>query len=51
MLDSDGFTYVYGRVKDNSSVRPATASTKRAVRHDKRGAKQKALKRIYKEEL
>lgn len=43
MMNSDGFTYVYGRVKDGSSVRPATASTKRAIRADKRGVRRREL--------
>lgn len=36
LADSDGFTYVYGRVKDGSTVRPASATTKRLARADKR---------------
>jgi len=51
MLDNGGFTYVYGAVKDGSSVRPATASTKRRKRNDKRSVKQAVLKRIFREEL
>lgn len=45
-MDSDGFTYVYGAVKDGSTVRPATANTKRARRNDKRSVKAKELKRM-----
>jgi hypothetical protein len=50
MQDSDGFTYVYGRVKDGSSVRPATASTKKSIRADKRSVKNKELKRMMDEQ-
>lgn len=51
MMDSDGFTYVYGAVKDGSTTRPSNATTKRCVRNDKRSTKAKALKRILKEDL
>lgn len=43
-MDSDGFTYVYGAVKDGSSVRPATAATKRAIRSDKRGVRNREMR-------
>jgi hypothetical protein len=46
MQDSDGFTYVYGRVKDGSSVRPASAATKKCIRADKRSVRNKELKRM-----
>lgn len=48
-MNSDGFTYVYGATKDGSSVRPASDSTKRSIRNDKRGVKAKEMKRIKKE--
>lgn len=50
-MDSDGFTYVYGAVKDCSSVRPATASTKRSVRADKRRVRNQELRRMLKESM
>jgi hypothetical protein len=50
MKDADGFTYVYGAVKDGSSVRPATAATKKAVRADKRKVKNAVSKRIRTED-
>ena len=50
MLSRDGFTYVYGKVKDGSTVRPATALTKRLIRDDKRSVKAKTMKRILKDE-
>lgn len=50
MMDSDGFTYVYGATKDGSTVRPATAATKFAVRKDKRSVKAKEIKRIMAEQ-
>lgn len=49
MQDSDGFTYVYGAVKDGSSVRPATASTRRQIRNDKRSVRAQEMKRIMRE--
>jgi hypothetical protein len=47
--DSDGFTYIYGRIKDGSSNRPSTATTKRCVRADKRAVRNKELKRMLSE--
>lgn len=47
--NSDGFTYVYGSIKDGSSVRPATASTKKSIRSDKRKVKNQELKQIEKD--
>lgn len=47
--NSDGFTYVYGCIKDGSSTRPATASTKKSIRADKRKVKRAELKRIKKD--
>lgn len=35
MQDSDGFTYIYGAVKDGSTVRPSSGQTKRSIRNDK----------------
>lgn len=49
LQDSDGFTYVYGKVKDGSSVRPSTATTKKCIRADKKSVKNKELKRERKE--
>ncbi len=37
--DGDGFTYVYGAVKDGSTVRPASATTRRCIRNDKRAVR------------
>jgi len=48
--DDDGFTYVYGAIKDGSTVRPATATTKRQIRNDKRSVKARALRRIFQDE-
>jgi len=48
-MDSDGFTYVYGCIKDGSSVKPANATTKRCIRADKRSVRNKELKRMFKE--
>lgn len=52
-INSDGFTYVYGAVRDGSATgkTPQRASVKRSIRSDKRGVKNKELKRINKEEL
>jgi hypothetical protein len=52
-MDSDGFTYVYGAIKDGSKVNHTgnRASVKRQRRNDKRSVKQKALKRIENDEL
>ncbi len=49
-MDSDGFTYIYGAIKDGSSVRPATASTKKQIRSDKRSVKAKEMKRMLTEQ-
>lgn len=48
--DSDGFTYVYGCVKDGSSVRSCSAATKRSIRADKRRVRQLELKRMLNED-
>jgi hypothetical protein len=52
-MDSDGFTYVYGSIKDGSKVNHTgnRASVKRARRNDKRSVKQKAIQRIMNEEF
>jgi hypothetical protein len=47
--DSDGFTYVYGAVKDGSTVRPASATTRRCVRNDKRSVRSRELRDILAE--
>jgi hypothetical protein len=47
--NSDGFSYVYGSVKDGSTVRPASALTKRQIRDDKRSVKSKTMIRIFEE--
>ena len=51
-MDNDGFTYVYGAVKDGSKTNRSSnrASTKREIRNDKRSVKAKALKRIFNDE-
>ena len=49
-MNSDGFTYVYGAVKDGSSVRPATRATRQSIRADKRGIKQDEACRERKEQ-
>lgn len=50
-MNSDGFTYVYGSVRDGSASGKTAqrASVKRSIRADKRGVKNKELKRINKE--
>lgn len=50
-MNADGFTYVYGAIKDGSKVNHTSnrASVKRAKRNDKRSVKQKALQRIMNE--
>lgn len=48
--NGDGFTYVYGAIKDGSSVRPATQNTKRAARNDKRSTKAKEMAREMREQ-
>ncbi len=49
MMDSDGFTYVYGAVKDGSTVRPASNRTKSCIRADKRKVRSKELEQVYKD--
>ena len=49
-MDSDGFTYVYGKYKEGRKKRTRNKNqTKRNIRADKRAAKAKAIKRIKKE--
>lgn len=48
-MNSDGFTYVYGAIKDGSSVKLANATTKRCIRNDKRSVKNKVMKRLMNE--
>jgi hypothetical protein len=46
MVDSDGFTYVYGAAKDGSTNRSSNRpSTKRSIRAHKRGVKAAAFRR------
>lgn len=49
--DSDGFTYVYGAVKDGSHTNHSSnrVGVKRQIRNDKRSVKAEALRRILKE--
>lgn len=47
--DSDGFTYVYGAVKDGSTCRPATAATKKAIRADKRKVRNEEMRQLKKD--
>lgn len=47
--NSDGFTYVYGAIKDGSTARPATASTKKSIRSDKRKVRNQELRQIEKD--
>lgn len=49
MMDSDGFTYNYGKAKGGYESNPATDSVKRCIRHDKRSVKNRELRRIFKE--
>jgi hypothetical protein len=51
--DNDGFTYVYGAIKDGSRTNRSSnrASIKRQIRNDKRSTKAAALKRILSEEI
>ena len=51
-MDNDGFTYVYGAVKDGSRTNRSAnrASTKREIRNDKRSVKAKTLKRVLDED-
>ncbi len=48
-MDSDGFTYIYGAIKDGSSNRPATARTRQRVRNDKRAVKARELRQVFKD--
>lgn len=47
--DSDGFTYVYGSIKDGSTNRSASAATKAAIRAHKRGVRAKEIARQLRE--
>jgi hypothetical protein len=49
--DDDGFTYIYGAIKDGSKTNRSAnrASVKREIRNDKRSVKAKTLKRIFDE--
>ena len=50
-MNSDGFTYVSGKYKDGFKKRKRNViGAKRSQRADKRGAKNKAKRRIEKEE-
>jgi hypothetical protein len=51
MMNSDGFTYVYGAVKDGSTVRPASQTTLRMIRHDKRAVKARELRDAMRDSL
>ena len=50
--NSDGFTYVYGAVKDGSPVNHSSnrVGVKSQIRNDNRSVKGKVLRRILKEE-
>jgi hypothetical protein len=49
--DNDGFTYVYGAIKDGSKTNRSSnrAGVKSEIRNDKRSVKAKILKRIFDE--
>lgn len=51
-MNSDGFTYVYGAVRDGGATGKTAQrpSVKRSIRSDKRGVKNKEIKRINKED-
>ncbi len=50
MMDSDGFTYVYGKAKGGcGDAPPANDRVKRCIRHDKRSVKAKELRRVFQE--
>ena len=50
--NSDGFTYVYGAVKDGSKVNHSSnrLGVKKAIRSHKRGVRAKELRRQLKEQ-
>jgi hypothetical protein len=48
-MDSDGFTYIYGAIKNGSSNRAATARTRQRVRNDKRAVKACELRQVFKD--
>lgn len=50
MINSDGFTYGYGRANEYSTTYRHKETTERCRRNDKRSVKQKELRRIWKEE-
>jgi len=49
LMNLDGFTYVYGSVKDGSSVRPATAATRRCIRSDKRSVRSREMRQVFRD--
>ncbi len=51
MINSDGFTYGYGKANDYSTTYRHKETTKRCLRNDKRSVKTKENKRIFKEEF
>jgi hypothetical protein len=48
-MNSDGFTYVCGASKDGSSVRSATAATRRCIRNDKRSVRSQEMRQVFRD--